>query len=569
MPALKLLSTRLVTRIHLVLVGLVLGLPAGFAQQNQQASVQDLYQLRDRGAWQQLLDATSSVQEPDSEHRFLRGLALAHLGHLSEAEAELQKAAEQAGQKSGEILVELAGVQFKEKKLSDSTRNLQRAISVGQTDPYAFDFLASLYYLQGNVEAAVKYWNRVGKPSIQQLKVEPDGTLNPLLLDRALAVSPSSALDLRALRLTDLRLDQLDVFARRRYDLAARPDGQFDLTIQTAEKADVRVDSPFRTLLVVARELPFQTLNADVRNIRRAAVNWSSAFRWKFGNHLFATGVSAPFRNNPNLLYRADFTLRDERWDLSSWSQGGGLAGLEQVDVQAGVTSITGDRWVWSTGISASHRDLDQGLASKAFSNGMASGFALASTWGTRYDFLRLPERRIKVSGEARGQLGRFWTSKANLFAIGEIGIEGSWVAQNDARMVVTAREQTGMSGGTIPFDRLFRLGIDRDSELLLRGHTGTRDGLKGAGPMGTGYVLSNLDLQKRLYRNAVLFFTAGPFLDSGKILEARSETERRWMWDTGLEGRLSILGLVQVALSYGADTRTGNRVIFCRVLAE
>ncbi len=546
---------------------LVLGLPSALAQDRQQEDLASLYGLRDQGAWQQLLDATSSLPHPDSEHRFLHGLALAQLGRLPEAEAELTKAAEQAGAKAAEILVELAGVQFKEQKWDESTKNLHRAISLGETDPYVFDFLGSLYYLDGNIEAAVKYWNRAGKPNIQELKVEPDGTLNPILLDRVLAVSPSSALDLRSLRLTDLRLEMLGVFARRRYDLSARPDGQFDLTIQTAEKADVRTDSAFRSFLMIARELPFQTLNADVRNIRRSAVNWSSAFRWKFGNHLFATRLSAPFRDNPNLLYSADFTVRDEEWDLSSWSQGGGLTGLKLVEMRAGVTSIAGDRWVWSTGISASRRDLSHGLV--PLSSTESSGSALTSTWGTRYDFLQLPERRIKVAGEARGELGRFWSSKASLFGVAELGIDGSWQAQKEDRLVLTARAQTGTSAGSIPFDRLFRLGQDLDSDLLLRGHAGTSDGLKGAGPMGAGYLLSNVDVQKRLYRNAVLSLSVGPFLDSGKVLDPRSSTGRRWMWDPGLEGRLSLFGLFQVALSYGLDTESGNHLIFCRILTR
>jgi len=571
MPALNPLhfcrSIRPRIRIIVLAVGL-LSFSATRAQYRQE-NIKYLQELRDRGAWQQIVDATGQLQL-DSEQRFLRGLALAHLGRLPEAEAELKRAVEQAGKKSGKILVELAGVQFREKRYGESAKNLHRAVELGETDPYVFDFLASVYYLQGNLEAAVKYWNRVGKPNIQELRVEPDRILEPLLLNRALAVSPSSELTLRALRLTDLRLHMLGIFARHRYDLSARPDGQFDLTIQTAERADVRADSAFRSLVAIARELPFQTVNADVRNIRRSAVNWSSAFRWKFGNHFFATSVAAPYGRNPNLLYQADFRVRDEEWDLSSWGPEAGLTSLELVETKAGITAIAGDRWVWSTGVAASHRAISQGLFRSVSSDSVhSSGIALASTWGARYDFLHLPEKRIKLSGDARWELGRFWSSKPALFTVGEVAITGSWRAQKEDRLVLTARAQTGHSGGSIPFDRLFRLGIDRDSELLLRGHKGTRDGLKGNGPMGTGYLLSNVDIQKRLYRNALLTFSAGPFLDSGRVLHSRSTASEGWMWDTGVEGRVGVLRLFQLAVSYGVDTRSGDRVVFFRVLAE
>ncbi|MFB3902761.1 MAG: hypothetical protein ACE15E_04855 [Acidobacteriota bacterium] len=543
---------------------------AAFAQETQPENLEHLYQLRDQGAWQQILDLTSAAGALDAEHRFLRGLALAHLGHLPEAEAELKQAAGQMGKRGGKILIELAGVQFKQKRFSESARNLRRAVSLGESDPYVFDFLASLYYLDGNLEAAIKYWNRVGKPDVQELKVEPDGILDPVLLNRALAISPASELKLPSLRLTELRLEMLDVFARRRYDLSARQDGQFDLTVQTAEKADLRAGSAFRSLAGVARELPFQTVHADLRNIGRSAVNWSSAFRWKLGNRLFASRLAAPVGHNPNLLYHAGVEVRDEEWDLSAWTEAGGLTSLRLVATGAGITSIAGERWVWSTGFTASHRDLVAGRSPSPHPDSVrASGFALASTWGARYRFLDLPEKRMQLSGEAQWELGRFWSSQAALFNQGEVALKGSWEAQKHGRLLVTAQAQAGTSGGSIPFDRLFRLGMDRDSNLLLRGHSGTRNGLKGDGPMGGGYLLVNADLQKRLYGSGLLSLSAGPFVDSGRILEPRSRAVEGWMLDTGFEGRLALLGLFQVALSYGIDTGTGNRLTFWRVLTH
>jgi len=99
-----------------------------------------------------------------------------------------------------------------------------------------------------------------------------------------------------------------------------------------------------------------------------------------------------------------------------------------------------------------------------------------------------------------------------------------------------------------------------------LRAHAGTHNGLKGNSPMGSGYLLANLDLQKRIYSNALLTVSAGPFLDTGKILQPRSASVRPWMWDAGIEGRLAVLGIFQVGVSYGIDLESGNGVIYCRV---
>ena len=38
---------------------------------------------------------------------------------------------------------------------------------------------------------------------------------------------------------------------------------------------------------------------------------------------------------------------------------------------------------------------------------------------------------------------------------------------------------------GKFPFDELFMLGLERDNDLEMRGHIGTRDGRKGSAPLG------------------------------------------------------------------------------------
>ena len=51
---------------------------------------------------------------------------------------------------------------------AEAKRNLRTALHRNPDDRYANDFLATLYQLDGNTEAALKYWNRLGKPSFLQ-----------------------------------------------------------------------------------------------------------------------------------------------------------------------------------------------------------------------------------------------------------------------------------------------------------------------------------------------------------------------------------------------------------------
>jgi hypothetical protein len=92
-----------------------------------------------------------------------------------------------------------------------------------------------------------------------------------------------------------------------------------------------------------------------------------------------------------------------------------------------------------------------------------------------------------------------------------------------------------------------------------LRGHIGTRDGRKGNAPLGTGYFLTNFDVDKNLYSNGLLTLKLSPFVDSGTIAGSSLELgSQRYLWDAGLQLKLRVLGQ-NLSFSWGKDLRRGN----------
>src|SRR5690349_12444167 len=69
--------------------------------------------------------------------------------------------------------LELAGVAFKQRNYPEAKRNLRLVLRRDPADQYANDFLATLYQLDRNTEAALMYWNRIGKPRVQQVRIDP------------------------------------------------------------------------------------------------------------------------------------------------------------------------------------------------------------------------------------------------------------------------------------------------------------------------------------------------------------------------------------------------------------
>jgi hypothetical protein len=127
---------------------------------------------------------------------------------------------------------------------------------------------------------------------------------------------------------------------------------------------------------------------------------------------------------------------------------------------------------------------------------------------------------------------------------------------------------RAGATVGDVPFDELFQLGVERDNDLWLRGHAGTTGGRKGAAPLGRRYFLANWETDKNVYSNGLITVKLGPFIDTGKISDSSGLFgSREWLWDTGAQCKVRVLGSITVVFIYGRDLRGGRNVFFGTVL--
>jgi hypothetical protein len=116
--------------------------------------------------------------------------------------------------------------------------------------------------------------------------------------------------------------------------------------------------------------------------------------------------------------------------------------------------------------------------------------------------------------------------------------------------------------------DELFQLGIERDNDLWLRGHAGTFDGRKGAAPLGRRFFLANWEMDKNIYENGFFTVKLGPFLDSGAVADSSGLFgSRSWLWDSGAQCKVRVLGGLTIILSYGRDLRGGHDAFYGTVL--
>lgn len=555
-------------RILFLLAVASFALPAP-AQQNQQLS--NLQRLSTEERWRDIVALVEASPQRSADIDYYYGLALAHLQRWQAARAALL-AGKRIAPRDKRFPIELAGVDFVRKKYSRAARYLHRALRLDPHDSYATDFLGTVYFLQGNLEAALKYWNRVDKPRIDHVRTDDSLQVSPILLDHSFAFSPAGTLTLRDLLTSENRLQGLGIFPAYRFELMAVPEANFDLVFHAQERNGFG-NSTLEKVIALLSGLPYQQIDPEYYNFRFRAINLASLFRWDSEKRRLFAAVSGPVRQDPRWRYRLSADLRNENWDIRDSSLRSeprlSALNLRHEEVNAGITRFFAQQNSWSLDAQLSHRDDRNVLAGTVLTPGLlAQGYELKQSAQLDFSLLRLPERRLSIGSILSAQAARVWSTPAESFAKLQGGLHAQWFPRGEGDDLETKwQARAGKTVGDLPFDELFMLGLERDNDLWLRAHIGTHDGRKGSAPLGRNYFLSNWETDKELYRNGIVTLKFGPFLDTGKITDpVNTLGSQKWLWDTGVQAKLYVLG-VGVAISYGKDLRTGRNVFYTRLV--
>ena len=437
-------------------------------------------------------------------------------------------------------------------------------------DAYAADFLATIYFLEGNLEAALEYWNRIAKPRIEDVHIEPGLRIDPVLLDRAFGFAPGGTLFLSDWLTTRARVDGLGVFSTSAFHLNAREDGDFDVTFDAAERNGFGA-STMGALVSAFRGVGFETVYPDYFNIARSAVNITSMVRWDPQKRRLMSTLSGPLGRDPRRRYWVGLDLRDENWDLRRSFQGPaptfGQFKLRRNALNAGVSSFLDRGWSWSASAELSHRNyLDVSAGPGSPASVLLAGYQLKQITQVNRELWRIPDRRFTSSASISSETASIWTTPTHTFE----RLQGSLVARWFPKMTgddyrTQQQIRFGRIFGQAPFDELFILGLERDNDLWMRAHIGTRDGRKGSAPLGRQYFLSNWETDKNLYGNGLFNVTLGPCLDVGRMDSSLEPDSGKWLWDAGAQAKLHILG-IEFSLIYGKDLRSGNNAVYVTV---
>jgi hypothetical protein len=494
---------------------------------------------------------------PDSSADDLlrRALSLASSGRLEEAEKVLLEG-KAAFTHDARFSVELAGISWRRKHTRRAKDYLRQGLRLDPSDAYAIEFLGSLYLLDGNVHAALKYWNRIRKPVLGAVLFEPKPPLNSDWVERLPAVSTGQSLTGTRLTQTEQNLRRLRIFSEPRFEITPSPANEYRLIVRAPVMSQPLAGIAGR-MLTMLRGLPYQQINFDWLNIDRRAINFTSLWRWDPDKRRIAVNYRVPL---PRSVYAIWTDLRDETWELS-WS---GL-GAGNFDVRSAAVGgeiefelMGGNRW--TPGFQLSRHTFRGARSQQSLTN--------SSVWEVRnrFDFTRrrYVERRVHVDSSVTVRAGRIFSQNSSRLVGAEFNVAAHWLPQQrDDLYTVIGRVRAGAVSGQLPADSFYILAMERDTDLWLRGHVGTRSGRKGSAPMGTRFALAQMEVTRRLLRIPFVRVDVGPFLDTGNVGGEPRFGSRGWLYDTGAQVVLTTQGGFRLSVIYGRDIRDGRNVIY------
>ena len=498
---------------------------------------------------------------------FSRGMNLARQKRWTEARKSLLAGQHICpGQKR--FPIELAGVAFEQRQYPQAAKWLRQALKLAPKDKYANNFAGTVYYLMGNLPAALKYWNRIGKPHIHALNLAPELKVRPLILGRAFAFSPAALLTWRQYETTRARLDGLAIFPKYRIELTARKNGSFNANFHALER-DGFGASRLQAAIATLSGLPYETIYPSYYNIDRSAINITSLLRWKAQMRRVWVSISAPVHELPQYRWRASFDARDENWAIRRSLPGTapilGSLNLHKQAASFSLTDYLSGRFKWSLGAELSHRSYRNVKEGTALTPAIVlPGMELQSMLSLTGKPVDIPQRRLSITTSMHLQAARIWSTPSHAFEKLQGAALLRWFpSQQSNRWEIKQELRGGGLLGASPFDSLFILGMDRDNALWLRGDLAARGGRKGSAPMGTRYFLSNNDLYRSIYSNGLIRIQAGPLFDAGRMgAPTAGLAASDWIFDTGIETRITVLG-TRVVLIWGHNLHTGGNVFF------
>jgi tetratricopeptide (TPR) repeat protein len=462
---------------------------------------------------------------------------------------------------------ELANLFLENNDVEAAKSELRRTLAVDPNNGFASDQLATIDMSEGQVQSALRAWNKSGRPYINDILHNYYLNFGSWVVRRAVTFHPASTLRYSEWKTTEARLFETDNFTNVGLEVEPTPvPDQYNAVVRTTRKTNTRQDFLFNLI----KGLPIETSYLNVWNIGNSGINFNGNYRWDANRRRIEGGFKFPLPIAGLLYLDIGSGWRDERWNLSPVIRPELLPRArllyKATSTEIALKHIPNYRVELGAGFIYRNRAA-QGELPQLFTDNLNTGMFTAQTslrffdGGTYQNLLHVDAFAARVIGTER-------------FTGGSAELRNRLTLSRDTRTFFEWTLKGGTARGQLPVEDYFVLGVGSRTARtanLLRGHTLTKDGQYGRGPMGTDFVLTNAEINRRLatlpfFNNLNIPFLAvkwNLFVDTAKTWDRNNVFQTsKYLVDVG--GGIKLESpTYSFNLGYGHSLRGGQNVLF------
>jgi outer membrane protein assembly factor BamA len=401
---------------------------------------------------------------------------------------------------------------------------------------------------------ALAEWNAIGRPSLDTVEISGLVRTREDLARREIGLRPGETITPGAVRAAQRRLEETLAFDRVTLRTSPRGDGTASLGVALAERHGL--GRPLDVAVTAGLNLVSHRVRLRYSNLGGTGVALGASLRWQENRPETALSLQVPRPLGVPAYLRVTGFGGEQAYAV------GGRVDLRRHGIDASLRGVVDGRTVVSFGVRARRRSFS--LPAESGSAGRYVGLELGVE--TRI----LDSRRQRATGTVRlfGALPAGGETRGPRFgqADAELRYEGV-LSKPEGRSVerssLALRVRAGYGSEGLPLDEMYAPGISPESDLPLRAHPLTRDGVIGANAIGRSVLLANVEWRRRLLHRAAFDVSMVAFADAAAVGRAASEHAPSRFVDAGTGLRVAVLGGPTIRVDHGWGLLDGRRSLF------
>jgi len=418
------------------------------------------------------------------------------------------------------VLRETAGVRFKQGRHAEVIRLVSEYLALVPDDEYGWQLLATSRYLAGDPDGALEAWNRVGRPTVDLVRIDGVRKVRFREIAGAMSVPPGTLLTPSRLALARRRVSDVPALRRATVDYQPVPGGIVEARATVVERPTVE---PAWQLVAAGaiRAVVQREVGLEVASPTGAGELWTGNWRWEPARSRGVIRVDMPA--NPGFQ---GILAIEGAWERFRFA-------LDPARTMVFEETRRSTAVGFGTWITAGWRP----SAALRFERWSGDRRFLAASMGAE---LRAHDNRVVMGVRTEHAVA---LSAHPSYTSGGAG--AGWASSLGlSRAAWSVRLGFDWAGTHAPLGSWPVVGGALSWTIPLRAHSPTGGGFLAGRRVGRKIIHAGLAGDRPLYRNGLLVIAAGLFLDAAEVTSAvDGSPDARFYLDGGAGLRIGIAG--------------------------